>query len=65
MFYSHLFDGYMVNHICLLCHNFFSTLDVYKNQTKDQNEHYIILTSNIIRITSPEDFLNNPHILNI
>jgi hypothetical protein len=27
-----------------------------KNQTKDQNEHYAILTSNIIGLTSPEDF---------
>jgi hypothetical protein len=25
IFYSHLFDVYLVNHICLLCHNFIST----------------------------------------
>jgi hypothetical protein len=27
-----------------------------KNQTKDQNEHYIILTSELIGLTSLEDF---------
>jgi hypothetical protein len=28
IFYSHLFDVYLVNHICFLCHNFVSTWDV-------------------------------------
>ncbi len=32
---------------------------------KDQNEHCAILTSNVIGLTSPKDFKNNTHILNM